>query len=703
MKLIPWGEPALRAVEDYGSKVPPKLRGDVVSLDSETTGFNPYTGARAFCYTMFSNKGEKLYFPKTPRTTQYVMDFLGDRDKVAVLQNGKYDFNILTFEGWSIKDLRAEYHDTLAMGVLLDEFGAHDLGYMVKRWLGVDSGIKEGPSEWCAEQDKQNAKVHRKTECGRGWPDKEDHVPCACGMRRMNYSDVPGEIMVPYAEWDAEHTLKLAYFFKTPIKRDFWELYQTERDLILCTIEMEQRGVMMDMDRVRKLRRQAEADLGWIEEQLTDTVGREFIIKGTGSKKDLFEVITEDLGWDIQRTTKKGNPQFDEFGMLSYLDPALAHVVREHADTMTARDYIQKFRDEAKRVGAPKAQLFVPLMLKWRELEKMVNTYYRPFEAQAIPVETATRSASLAVLHAKFNSLTAITGRFSSSNPNLQNIPRILGPRQCFRPRPGFIQYHFDYMQVELVLYIHYAKDEKLLAALLAGEDLHLQTATEIFDKSKDQVSKEERKRAKSTNFGVLYGSGAETLAETLTKMGIPTTEGQARLLLEKFHRARPSMRRLMSKCKAELMRRGYVQNEFGRRFRVPLKLSYKAINALIQGCSADIMKRAMVRIWRFLKKHKLRSRLIMTIHDEIILEVHESEEDFVVPRVKRLMELDAPMFWAPVKVDVERTWTYWSEKHSKTRDCFAKDCGRCDGRWTAGTYEAKCTCKCHKKEGAAA
>jgi DNA polymerase-1 len=330
----------------------------------------------------------------------------------------------------------------------------------------------------------------------------------------------------------------------------------------------------------------------------------------------------------------------------------------------------------------------------------MRTTYYKPFLRGVIYTGGDTRNA---ILHAKFNSLTAITGRFSSSKPNLQNIPRILGPRQCFRPRPGFVNYHLDYSQVEMRLYIHYAKDAKLKAALLAGKDLHLQTAAEIFDKPESVITKEERKKAKSTNFGILYGSGAETLSITLTKMGIPTTKAEAARYLERYHKAKPSCRRLMNKCKAELLRRGYVENEFGRRFRVPMKLSYKALNALIQGCSADIMKRAMVRIWKFLKKEKCRSAIIMTIHDEIVIEVHESEEKWLIPILKRLMEKDAPKFWVPITCDIERTWTYWSEKHSKGVSCFVKKCDDCSGSWGSGpSWSFPCGCKCHEKKGVA-
>lgn len=629
MKLIPLGQPTLDAIERYGNRTPERLRGDVFSLDTETTGFDPYTGARIFCYSLFSNKGENLWLPKTRRTTQWVMDLLNDPDRVVVCQNGKYDLKMLTFEGWSVDDLRAEFHDTLAMGVIMDEYSPHDLGYMVRQHLGVDVATKTTCEEWIKANQRAFNKAHG---------------------RPPNFSDIPHEILVPYSRWDAEHTLKLAYYLKSPIRANFWELYRTECALLLCTIEMERRGLLIDLKRTAEMRDRTNEDLAWIDKQLYRTVGREFIIEGSGSKKDTLRAITEDLEWEIKSVTPKGNPKLDEYGMLMYLDLELAHIVREYSEKLPVREYIAKF----KEASHDHRQLFVPLMLKRRELKKMVNTYYDPFLVKAVD----------SVIHGKLNSLTAITGRFSSSNPNLQNIPRILGPRQCFRTRPGFINLHADYSQVEMRLFIHYARDEKLKQALIDGKDLHLQTATEIFQKPEKEISKEERKKAKSTNFGILYGSGKDTLAETLTTMGIPTSSKEAGVYLERYHRAKPSVRRIMSKCKAELARRGFVEDEFGRRYRVPMKLSYKALNALIQGCSAGIMKRAMVRIWRYLKRNECRSQLILTIHDEIVPEIHLSEL-WLVPVIKSLMEKDNPLFWVPITSDLEFTDTYWSDKRA--------------------------------------
>ena len=674
MKLIPMGRPALRAIEDYGNRTPPVLRGREIALDSETTGLDPYHGARVFCYSYSTERGEHGHLPKTPKTTAWIFDKLADRRNRLSFQNAKYDLKMFTFEGFDLDDLRAEWHDTLASAMIVEEYGSHDLGSLVQRWLGQAADVKESVDVWLAKNVRR-----LREELGRD----------------PNYSDIPTKVIVPYSIWDVDHTLKLRYFFKKPMETVFKRLYENERELIHCTIEMENRGLLVDFRRVRELKEKALEALEFLVEKMTDVVGRDFIIKGTGSKKEILKVITEDLEWEIKRRTAKGNPQFDEFALLGYVHNDLHHIIRDKKETLEPRDYIAEFEKQLAKTTKDRRQIFVPALLKWRELDKMVSTYYRPFRRMAIPWKKNPKRYG--VIHGRFNSLKAITGRFSSSEPNLQNIPRILGPRQCFVARPGYVNYHFDYSQVEMRLFIHYARDQKLKDALLAGKDLHLQTAVEIFEKPEKDVTPEERKKAKSTNFGILYGSGAEKLAETLTKMGIPTTKAEAMKYLARYHRSKPSVRKIMSKITSELMRKGFVENEYGRRFRVPKKLAYKALNALIQGCAADIMKFAMVRIWRYLKSVKAKTRLVLTVHDEIVPEVHRSEEKWIVPKIKELMEADSGKFWVPITCDVERTERYWSEKSAKSRTCIRGSHDDCGGRWSFGHFE--CECKCHSEK----
>jgi len=640
--LITVGHKTKRLISKQGK--PPKLKGKVVALDTETTGLQGWKGARIFMVSYATEKGEKGYLYATKAVIEWFINILKDPNMTVIFQNGKFDFKMLAYEGLSVWDIKCELHDTLIMSVLLHELGKHNLAALVRRYLKKPADEKSAVDEWISAHKKKNGE----------WVKKHGRQP--------NFSDAPPKIVQKRAIWDVVHTLKLYYLFKKPIRKDFWDLYRQEVELFLCTVEMEDRGVLVDLDRIAKLKKQAKSDLKWLEKKMRKIVGRDFVIKGTGSKKDFYQVITEDFGWKIKSRTEKGNPQFDEFAMLKYLDESLHQYVRANSEETPTREYIKGLLSELRKKKLPKKQSFGPMITKWRELDKMVGTYYENFEEMAIPIKS---KRNVGVIHCKFNSTAAITGRFSSSEPNLQNVPRVLGPRECFTTRRGYVNYHFDYSQIEIRLFVHYAQDEELREALLNGADMHMLTALAIHHKKDPKnVTKEQRKVAKTVNFGIIYGAGAKTLAHSLTvKTGIPHTRAMAKSFLDAYHSQYPSVRRIMGKLKAEILRRGFVQNEFGRRHRVPVKANYKALNALIQGCAADIMKRAMLRVWHFLHEHGCRSRLIMTIHDEIVLEIWHEEEAWLVPKVKELMEMDSPKFFLPVPTDIEKTATYWSEK----------------------------------------
>ena len=639
MKLIPVGKPARRAIEEYGDRVPGKIRGRVISLDTETTGLDPYQGARIFCYGYTTNEGERGQLPKTPATTAWIIKLLEDRRNKVIFQGGKFDLKMLTFEGFDPDRMKARYHDTLAMSKLLYELGGHSLDEIVKRHLGTEVKTKQSVHAWLSKERKRRLRK-------------------ILG-REPNFSDVPWKIMRRYLQWDTDSPLRLYYLFKKPIKRDYWKIYRNECKLIFCTLDMERRGVLLDMDRVAKLKARATRDLKRLEKRVGKIAGKDFVLKGKGSRKGLIALLKR-WKWNPQMTDK-GNPQLDEYGMMTFMDEALHPLIRDKDEWSTSK-FVREMRKIIRKNGLSRRQLFPGLLMKWRELDKMKKTYYTAFQDKAIPLKKASRN--VAVLHGRFNSLAAITGRFSSSGPNLQNIPRILGPRQCFATRKGYINYYFDYSQVEIRLFVHYAHDKKLKKVLLSpGGDVHATTAADIFDKLPSKLTKEERKKGKQINFGILYGSGIKRLAKELTKKGIPTTYEQAKRYMERYHAKYPLVRRLMFKCKTGLQRKGYVENEYGRRAHVPLKAAYKSLNALIQGCAADVMKFALIRVWEYIKEHGLKSRIIMTIHDELVIEIHKSEVKTLVPKIVELMEQDSPMFYVPLKVDVEKTSGYWSDK----------------------------------------
>ena len=250
----------------------------------------------------------------------------------------------------------------------------------------------------------------------------------------------------------------------------------------------------------------------------------------------------------------------------------------------------------------------------------------------------------------------------SSSRINLQNIPRILGPRETIVPRKGRRNYHSDYKQVEMKFFVHFSEDETMAAAI--NDDIHLAVAANVYGMDKADISKEQRKRAKGVNFGIIYGAGPATIAETLTKKGLPTSEYEADSFCVNYHRRFPSVRNTTKKLKNDLVNKGYIQNPFGRRYHIPSKTAYKALNYMCQGTSADLMKLSMVRIWKWLRAGNYKTKIIMTVHDEIVLEVPPSEAKIVMPKVIELME-DKTSFFVEMTVDVEVVKRRWSQKKS--------------------------------------
>lgn len=239
-------------------------------------------------------------------------------------------------------------------------------------------------------------------------------------------------------------------------------------------------------------------------------------------------------------------------------------------------------------------------------------------------------------------------------------MPRILGPRECFIPKKGRINLHVDYEQVEMKFFVHFAKDKTMAKAI--AEDIHEAVASQIYKIPRNKITPERRKRAKGINFGIIYGAGPATIAETLTRKGLPTTELESAHLVANYHKAYPSVRQITTNFKSQLIREGFVANPFGRRYHVPSKFAYKILNYMCQGTSADLMKIAMVEIWLWLREQKLRTKIIMTIHDEIVFEVPPIEVETVIPAIKRMME-DLTSYFIAMTVDMKVNYRRWSKK----------------------------------------
>lgn len=647
--------------------LPSKLRGNVVALDVETDGLNPYLGHRIFGFAYCTNKGETAWVEKTPEAIAWVAALLADPTKTVVFHNGKFDLKMFSFEGIDVFSVKATVLDTMTMAKVLYSTSK---GFSLRQ-LAVEF-IPNYPTD-----DKDEVELWIK-EHSRAF--KREHG------RKPNFSDAPRDIVERRALWDVRSTLLLHRIFAPEVARVCPDLSQTEHDLIFVCIDMENTGVLVDVTHARQLRDGAQRATDRILADLRSIVGSievertrkgEKVIEtvdefNPGSNQHLAAAFTK-LGIRLRFKTKPkknknkdgktggGNWSFDEYAMIRYVPKPLAGIIRESGEDGWD---IDKFYDEVYSTAIehklPKRDLIPPLVLKYREVTKMISTYYNHLIDDVVDRYTSPKGREYGTLHCKFNPAEAMTGRFSSSGPNLQNMPRLLGPRECFVPRKGAWNWHLDYSQVEMRMFVHFAEDKVMAAAI--DNDIHREIASRIYRVDRDDVTKEQRKRGKATGFGVLYGSGGETQAETLTKRGLPTSTAEGEMLVNSFHREFPSVRRLTNKLKDELRREGYVTNPFGRRYHIPDRFSYKALNYMCQGTSADIIKAAMVKIWKWLRKSGLRTKMVMTIHDEVVLQVPKSEMARVIPMAKRMME-HKTNFFVPVTVDAEVNKTRWSEK----------------------------------------
>jgi DNA polymerase I-like protein with 3'-5' exonuclease and polymerase domains len=607
---------------------------------------------------------------------------------------------MLRADGIDVMNCKATVHCTLILAKLFNSMlWSYDLVDLVRRFLLRSTEDKTGTTEWL----KQNK---RSFERDNG--------------RAPNYTDIPIEIVKRRNIWDAESTLKLFYYFYPKVKENCPELYETERQLQFHVLDMEWVGVRVDITRARELKAQAQLDAARIRADLQKLVcpltirSAHCVTKGCkkhGKKKKVKTVFYDgdipekcpvcegpievretkleefnansaviqvpsafiQMGIELKYKTKPkkgkkgkkgsagGNWAFDEYAMIRYVSKPLAKVIRESGEESWPVDrFYAAVYTAVRENDLEQRELLPPLILKIRELEKMVSTYYNHIIEDAVDVETGPDGRVTGIIHCHFNQVEAQTGRFSSSGPNLQNMPRILGPRQCFITRKGRRNWHFDYEQVEMKLFCHFAKDPDMAKAI--SEDIHLYVAAEIYQVSIDQVTKEQRKRAKQINFGIIYGSGPDKVAETLTRMGLPTTKAEARMLFARYHRRFPSVKRTTKQLQIILAQKGYVSNPFGRRYYIPKKLGYRCLNYLCQGTSAELIKRGMLKVAQFIKANGFKSRLLIQVHDELVIEMPRTEEKILIPKIIELLE-DLTSFFVPITVDAECAPRRWSHK----------------------------------------
>lgn len=450
------------------------------------------------------------------------------------------------------------------------------------------------------------------------------------GKDQLNMRDVDPEKVTEYSGEDADVTLQLKYVFEPVLKRrKLSSLFNdVEVPLIIVLASMEEAGVRVNKKTLSALSDEMGEELKNIEKEIFKLAGEEFNIS---SPKQLGEILFDKL-------RLVDNPRKTRTGQYATGEDVLARLSSDH-------EIIQKILD-------------------FREIQKLKSTYI-----DALPSMISDTDGRV---HTSFNQTVAATGRLSSTNPNLQNIPirteKGREVRKAFVARDkDHIILSADYSQVELRIMAHFSGDESMIRAFAEGQDIHVMTAGRIFGVPLEKVDEHMRRKAKTANFGIIYGISAFGLSE---RLGIPRKEAAS--IIDSYFDQFPSVKRYMDKVINTAREKEYVETILGRR-RYLRDINSRnatmrgfaernAINAPIQGSAADLIKIAMIHIHEFMEKKNMRSRMILQVHDELVFDVYKPELDALRPQVEKLMK-NAIKLDVPVEVDTG-TGNNWLEAH---------------------------------------
>lgn len=488
--------------------------------------------------------------------------------------------------------------DTMLESYVLDSTQRHDMDSMALRLLGHNT-------------------VHFEDIAGKG-------------KKQIRFNDIDIEIAGPYAAEDADITLQLHRVLSAELtaQGDLMKVYRDiELPLLPVLQRIERNGVKIDVAMLNKQSKLLQIRMVEVEKQVFEVAGEVFNL---ASPKQLQVILFEKLQLPVKRKTPKGQPS-------------------------TGEDVLQELADE----GCTLPQLII----EHRSLSKLKLTYTDKLPLQ-VDIETGR-------IHTSYNQTGAATGRLSSSDPNLQNIPirseegrRI---RQAFIAEEGKCLLAADYSQIELRIMAHLSQDKTLLKAFIDEVDVHKATAAEVFGVPLEKVENEQRRAAKAINFGLIYGMSAFGLAKQL---GIGRYEAQdyVNLYFERY----PDVKNYMDRTREKAREQGYIETVFGRRLYLPeinarngqarQYAERTAINAPMQGTAADIIKRAMINVDAALQSSKLDAIVVMQVHDELVVEVAESQVEALSQLVREHMEAAADL---SVKLVVDiGVGKNWDEAH---------------------------------------
>ncbi|MGB8984158.1 MAG: DNA polymerase I, partial [Anaerolineales bacterium] len=545
-------------------------KAQVISFDTETTSTEEMR-AEIVGISLAVKEGEGYYIPVGHQAgTNLPLDEVIAALKAPltnpkigkIAHNAKYDYIVLARRGLRVHPLT---FDTMLAEFIIDP-GSHNLG--LKNLAFVKLGEEM---------------THIEDLIGKG-------------KKQVTMDQVAIESVAPYAVADAEIPLRLMALQHDELKRVNGEklLYEIDLPLTPVLADMEMHGIALDLAFFEETAKRLEKRLADIEKQVYESVGKPFNINST---QQLSDVLFKQLGLEPpDRGNKTASGHFStSAGVLDLLRGK--HPV-------------------------------VDMVLEHRELSKLKSTYVDALQA-ALNSETGC-------VHTSYSQIGAVTGRLSSSNPNLQNIP--IRTEEGRRIRHGFVAgkgnvlLSVDYSQIELRIVAHMAQDEGMLAAFRAGEDIHATTAAAIYGVKLDAVTKAMRRHAKAINFGLIYGMSVFGLTRT-TELTLSEAETFVKAYFEKF----PGVKKYLDGIRKQAAQQGYVETLLGRRRYFPALQSKanvqvknreerEAINAPVQGTAADIMKLAMLKVPPALQASGLKARMLLQVHDELVLECPQEE-----------------------------------------------------------------------------
>lgn len=570
---------------------------DKFCFDTETTGKDPNNAelvGMSFCFKPL----EAFYvtLPANYHECQEIVDQFKPylEDENKVKIGQNLKFDIAILK-WYEVDVKGRFFDTMLAHYLIEPDMKHGMDYLAETYLNYKT-------------------IHIDELIGKK------------GKEQGSMRDVLPEIVSDYACEDADITYRLYEVFdplldKAGLRKLFEE---TEIPLVPVLAAMEAEGVMIDTSVLKEYSVQLAKEVREVEEQVYNLAGQLFNI---GSPKQLGEVLYEKL----KITDKPARTATKQY---STSEDVLAKMLYKHP--------------------------IIPLILDYRSLTKLKSTY-----VDVLPTLISPRDKRI---HTSYNQAVAATGRLSSNNPNLQNIPirtdRGKEIRKAFVPRSSeFILVSADYSQIELRIIAHMSGDPNMIEAFRQGVDIHAATASKVYGIPVNEVTSEMRRNAKAVNFGIIYGQSAFGLSE---RLNIPRREAAS--IIDAYFEQYSGIRNYMDKTIEFARKHGYVETLLGRRRYLRDITSANAvvrgfaernaINAPIQGSSADMIKIAMIRIHEDLENLKTRSRMILQVHDELVFDVHKSELEMIKPliheRMKHALPLDVPI---EVEVDAGENW----------------------------------------------